>query len=135
MTDKKRTEIYYPDGRVLTLEWEEGTRPAYEWLSKVVEGYIETVDRFLEGGGPEGTIQAYCNEEGLLRGMRGNVPGMKALNWPEPPGGWGSFDPDNVGEPPPPVVIMGRPTVLRNLGKLGFLIRGCADLSSREILR
>lgn len=106
----KTTEIYYPDGRVLVQEWEDGTRPAYEWLSKAVEGYIETVDRFMENGGPNGTVQAYANEEGLLLGLRGNIPGMKAINWPEPPGGWDSFDPDNVGDPPPPVLIVGRPT-------------------------
>lgn len=106
----KRTEIYYPDGRVLVQEWEDGTRPAYEWLSKAVEGYIEGVDRFLENGGPDGTVQAYCNEEGLLRGMTGNVPGMKALNWPEPPGGWDAYDAEAPFEPPPPVLITGRPT-------------------------
>lgn len=100
----KRTELYYPDGRVLVREWEPGTRPAYEWLSKAVEGYIEVVDRFLDGG-PEGRVQAYANEEGRLRDMPGNVPGMKALNWPEPPGGWSAFDPDNLGAIPSPVII------------------------------
>ena len=93
----KRTELYYPDGRVLVREWEPGTRPAYEWLSKAVEGYIELVSRFLDGG-PEDRVQAYANEEGRLRNMPGNVPGMKALKWPEPPGGWDAFDPDNVGK-------------------------------------
>lgn len=101
----KRTEIYYPDGRVLVLMWKRGTRPAYEWLHKAVDGPIEGVDRFLPDGGPDGRVQAYANEEGRLTGMRGNVPGMKVLHWPEPPGGWDSFDPENIGEPGPPIVV------------------------------
>jgi hypothetical protein len=101
----KRTEIYYPDGRVLVRTWERGTRPAYPWLSKAVEGYIESVDRFLPDGGPEGREQAYANEEGRLNGMEANVPGMKALHWPEPPGGWDAFDPAKVGPPGPPTVV------------------------------
>lgn len=101
----KRTEIYYPDGRVLVRTWERGTRPAYKWLSKAVEGYIEAVDRFLSDGGPNGREQAYANEEGRLQNMPGNVPGMKALRWPEPPGGWDRFDAESIGPPGGPIAL------------------------------
>jgi len=85
----KRTEVYYPDGRVLVRVWAAGTRPAYPWLSKTVDGYIEGVDRFLPGAGQEGCrVQAYANEEGRLNNLPVNIPGMKALHWPEPPQGW-----------------------------------------------
>ena len=84
----KRTEIYHPDGRVLVRVWAAGTRPAYPWLSKVVEGMIESVERFLPDSGYEGRTQAYANEEGRLNGLPLNIPGMKALQWPEPPQGW-----------------------------------------------
>lgn len=96
----KRTEIYYPDGLVLVRMWEHGTRPAYRWLSRVVDGLIESVDFFMEGD-----VQALANEEGRLRGMEGNVPGMKAINWPEPPGGWASFDANNLPDPEPAILI------------------------------
>ena len=101
----KRTEIYYPDGRVLVRTWEPGTRPAYPWIKRAVEGYIEAVDRFLPDGGPQGRVQAFANEEARLRDMPGNVPGMKALHWPEPPGGWEAFDPDNVPPLDAPTLI------------------------------
>jgi len=85
----KRTEIYYPVGLVLVRRWEAHTRPAYAWLSKVVDGYIEGVDRFLPGGGEhESRIQAYANEEGRLENLPLNIHGMKVLHWPEPPQGW-----------------------------------------------
>lgn len=100
------TEIYYPDGSCLTLEWREGTRPAYEWLRRAVGGGpIESVDMYLEGSGPEGDVAAFCNEEGRLRGLKMNAPGMQAVNWPEPPDGW-----DSIKNAPPPGVPKG-PTV------------------------
>lgn len=87
-----RTEIYYPDGRVLVKAWKKGTRPAYEWTRRAVEGYIEAVDRFLPDGGPDGCVQAYANEEGRLNNLDVNIPGMKALDWPEPTMGWDAYD-------------------------------------------
>ena len=84
----KRTEIYYPDGRVLVRAWAAGTRPAYPWLSKVVDGMIEGVAHCLPDSGYEGRTQAWANEEGRLNNLPVNIPGMKALHWPEPPHGW-----------------------------------------------
>lgn len=85
-----RTEIYYPDGRVLVMEWEEGTCPGYEWLVRAVGGYLESVSRFLIGA--ESPVLAFCDEEGGLKRLDVNVSGMKALNWPEPPQGWEAYE-------------------------------------------
>jgi hypothetical protein len=97
----KKTEIYYPDGRVLERVWEDGTRPAYAWMSRAVGGLIEHVGGFLEGEREE----AYANEEGRLLGLDVNVPGMKALNWPEPPMGWASVTPRPAGAAPSMVLV------------------------------
>lgn len=103
----KKTEIYYPDGRVLVREWEDGTRPSYDWCRRAVgDGPIEIVSRFMPDGDLEGTEQAYCHEEGRLIGLPLNVPGMKAINWPEPAEGWDSLDPEASAGPPPGPIIM-----------------------------
>lgn len=70
--------IIQPDGTRTEEEWpQDGTRPDLRTLQKAVGGYIEPVNAFL----PEG-MEAYVNEEGLLRGMRENPEGSNAVNWP-----------------------------------------------------
>ena len=108
-----QTEVYYPDGRVLVLAWDEGTRPALRWLQRALGGYIEAVDRFLPDGGPNGRNQAFCHEEGRIIGLEVNVPGMKALHWPEPAQGWDAYQASleategKAGEPDAPILLHG----------------------------
>ena len=60
----------------------------------------------LEDSGPDGEVAAYGNGEGRLRGLKMNGPGMRAVNWPEPPEGW-----DSIKNMPSPGVPKG-PTLL-----------------------
>jgi hypothetical protein len=105
---KPQTAIYYPDGRILKMIWKPGTFPAYAWLRRAVGGLLESVDRFVAEA--EKT-QAYADEEGRLKNLPVNVPGMKAVSWPEPPQGWDLYERDleSVGgmAPPPsgPVIV------------------------------
>jgi hypothetical protein len=103
----KTTEIYYPDGRVLVREWRDGTRPSYDWCRRAVgDGPIESVGRFMPDADYDGREQAWCHESGRLIGLPINVPGMKAVNWPEPRGGWDSLDPERPAGPPPGPVFL-----------------------------
>lgn len=83
----KKTKIIYPDGKILELLWKDNVHPAYSWLKKALQGSIQSVHQFIPNWYSR-RIQAWCNEEGLLLKMKCNVPGMKAINWPEPSFGW-----------------------------------------------
>lgn len=88
------TTIYHPPteehpaGQVQHRVWEPGTRPHYKWCQAAVQGYIESVDRFLvdrytaDDNAP--CVYAYANEEGLMHGFTLNAAGAKAVGWPEP---------------------------------------------------
>lgn len=107
---KPQTAIYYPDGRILEMTWKPGTFPAYEWLRRAVGGLLQPVDRFMDEA-EQG--RAYADEEGRLKKLPVNIPGMKAVSWPEPPQGWDLYEHDlelvgGVAPPPPgPVVVHG----------------------------
>lgn len=67
-----------PDGTLTEKVWaDDGTRPDLATLQAAVGGLIQPVDAFL----PEG-VEAYANEEGVLRGFKANPAGSKAVNWP-----------------------------------------------------
>jgi hypothetical protein len=89
----KTTEIYYPDGHVLVREWPTGTRPYYKWQQRAVGGLIQLV----VGHGLTEGVSVFCNEEGRLRDLTVNIPGMIAIKWPEPPQGWETL---NTKAPP-----------------------------------
>jgi len=70
-----------PDGTRTEQEWpDDGTRPDLHTLQQAVGGgLIQPVNSFL----PEGArMEAYANEEGVLKRMRENPEGSKAVNWP-----------------------------------------------------
>lgn len=96
-----RTEIYYPDGRVLVMEWEDGTCPGYEWLTRAVGGYLQPITQFLAT--QHHRVVAFCDEEGLPKELDVNLPAMKALLWPAPPEGWDLYERriEREGKKPP----------------------------------
>lgn len=75
----KLTTIH-PDGTKTFKEWpDDGTRPDLHELQKCVGGLIEPVSAFLPRGS---RMEAYVNEEGVLRRLADNPEGSKAVNWP-----------------------------------------------------
>jgi len=77
---KATITIYQTDGTSATEERDPSNRPGLRELQAAVGGgLIQSVDAFLEEG-----VEAYANEEGLLKRMAINIAGAKAVKWPEP---------------------------------------------------
>jgi len=69
--------VIHPDGTETVTLFTEGTQPSLDQLQAAVGGLIEPVDAFCAEG-----VQAYVNEEGLLRGLPINPAGTAAVKWP-----------------------------------------------------
>jgi hypothetical protein len=70
--------IVIEGGRMLPEIWTEEYRTSLDFLQAKVGGYIETAFRVQSPSHPNRTIDAYVNEEGLLKGL----PPSCGITWP-----------------------------------------------------
>jgi hypothetical protein len=67
--------VIQPDGSSVIRE--HASRPTLDQLQAAVGGLIQPISRFCEPG-----VEAYANEEGLLRRMAVNPAASEAVRWP-----------------------------------------------------